>query len=40
MTKERVTLLLAIVVGGFALIQVLLLLSMGLMEQIAVWLCD
>ena len=40
MTKEGVTLLLAIVVGGFALIQVLWLLSEGLMEQIALLLGD
>jgi hypothetical protein len=31
-TKEGVTLLLAILFGGFALIQVLLLLGMGLMD--------
>ena len=32
MTKENVTLGLVIVVGGFALIQVLLLLGVGLMD--------
>lgn len=32
MTEESVTLLLAIAVGGFALIQLLLLLGVGLMD--------
>lgn len=40
MTKEAVTLLLAIVVGGFALITGLWLLSTWLMEQYALALGD
>lgn len=35
-TKESVTLVLVIVVGGFALIQVLLLLGVGLMDLFVV----
>ena len=40
MTKESVTLLLVIVVGGFALIQVLLVLGMGFMDLLVLVLCD
>jgi hypothetical protein len=39
-TKEAVTLLLAIAVGGFALVTGLWLLSMWLMEQVALVLGD